>query len=315
MHPLEHNHSNLLPFQRPQAPTFPAGMPELSMEDAEQLPFDIASLRRPVPVVATAPPVVSERDALAHDARNAMASLELLADLLAEPGVLAPEFQRYVQDLRAVKGTAAILIGRLVNLGDRDAGRPSHTASLSVTEATFVREPLRPRLSRQNASVHSSSGTGIDAGTMVEDCAQLLSAIAGPLVRVKVARDRNVGECPLSGEEMTRVLMNLVKNASEAMPKGGDVSISVRQGARLGARKSILLEVKDNGPGIPAHALGQIFQAGFTSKTARAWWPASDHHGLGLAIVRGLIESRGGSIRVSSALGKGTTFEIKLPCR
>ena len=310
MHPLEHNHSNLLPFQRPQVPTFPAGMPELSIEDAEELPFDIASLRRPVPVVATAPPAVSEIDALAHDARNAMASLELLADLLAEPGVLAPEFQRYVQDLRAVQETATILIGRLANLGDRD-GHPAQRPSSSVTEATFVREPLRPRLSRQNATVHSSSG----AGTMVEDCAQLLSAIAGPLVRVKVTRDRSLGECPLSGEEMTRVLMNLVKNASEAMPKGGDVSISVRQGPRLGARKSIWLEVKDNGPGIPAHALGQIFQAGFTSKTARAWWPASDHHGLGLAIVRGLIESKGGSIRVSSALGKGTTFEIKLPCR
>ncbi len=314
MHSVEHTHTNLLPFQRPQGGTLPAGLSELSMAETEELPFDIASLRRPVPVVATAPPAVSERDALAHDARNAMASLGLLADLLAEPGVLAPQFERYAEDLRAVKDTAMILIGRMANLGDGEAKRPSRDPGLSVAEATFVREPLRPRLNRSYAPVKDEASADIDAGAMVEDCAQLLSAIAGPLVKVRVTRERSVGACPLSGEEMTRVLMNMVKNSSEAMPNGGEVSISVRQGPRLGTRKSICLQVKDNGPGIPAHALGQIFQAGFTSKKARAWWPASDHHGLGLAIVRGLVESRGGSIRVISALGKGTTFEVKLPC-
>ncbi len=297
--------TKVLTFHRPPTGSTDALSVDPGRADVE-LPFDVAALRRPVPVTATAAPRVSERDALAHDARNALASLELLSDLLAEPGVLAPEHQRYARDLKAVKETAAVLIGKITALTE-EGQLPAGGVPVS-NDPVFVREPLRPQRPAKATALEPVKG--IDAATMVEDCLPLLSAVAGPLVRIEVLRDRTVGVSSLTGEEMTRVLMNLVKNSSEAMPKGGDVTISVRQ-----LRSSVILQVKDTGPGIPAHALGQVFQAGFTSKAAPSRWPASDHHGLGLAIVRNLVEEKGGSVRVSSALGKGATFEIKLPCR
>ncbi len=290
--------TNLIPFERP-IPAPPAG---IALE-GQEMPYDVAALRRPVAVTATAPPAVTERDALAHDARNTMASLALISELLAEPGVLSPEHRHFAAELKGVAEAASTLIGRMARTG---AGVHSTSG-----EPVFVREPLRPQLARPRFVEEP----GIDAGAMVEDCAGLLSAVAGPLVKVRIARDRSLGVPILEAEEMTRVLMNLVRNAGEAMPRGGEVSITVRQGARFGTRSSVILLVKDNGPGIPAHALGQIFQAGFTSKQAAGRWPASEHHGLGLAIVRELVESTGGSVRVTSGLGKGTTFELKLPCR
>ena len=305
MRPGEHapESTNVINFQRPLSARPPMMQAGPGIMAGRDLPFDTGALRRPVAVTAMASPTVMERDALAHDARNTMASLELISDLLAEPGVLAPEHKHFAHELRAVADTASTLISRMARTGAQQG------------EPVFAREPLRPALPRRTASTAPLQWEGIDAGTMVEDCTHLLAAVAGPRVRVRVNRDQAQGVPVLEAEDMTRVLMNLVRNASEAMPEGGDVLVTVRQGARFGMRSMVVIMVKDNGPGIPVHALGQIFQAGFTSKSKGIAWPSADHYGLGLAIVRELVEACGGSVRVTSALGKGTTFELRLPCR
>ncbi len=264
----------------------------------EQVPHDIAMLRRPAAVETLGAPALRKHDGLAHDARNLVTSLELLSGLLAEPGVLGAGHQHYAGDLKSLAGPLGALV-------DRMAASTQHPVSTDGGPV-FIREPQRAPLARQN-------GDRNDAGVMVKSCERLLASIAGPGVTLNISYEKGLGELALHGEGLTRALINLVQNASEAMPGGGRVAITVRKG--LGARPSAIVSVQDTGAGIPAHAMGQVFQAGFSSKKGMHKWPATMHYGLGLTIVRDLVEAAGGSVRVVSALKKGTTFEMKLPCR
>jgi signal transduction histidine kinase len=231
----------------------------------------------------------------------------LVADMLGEPGILAEPFKHYARDLKLLTGTLTTLVERM---SQTQAG----------AEPVFVREPLRPPLPSNAArtaewmrkSTDGEAEAAGDAGLMVKSCERLLAAVAGPRVSLQISFERSIGRLTLKGDELTRVLLNLVKNASESMPSGGRVAITVRRA--LGPGPAALISVQDNGTGISAHAMGQIFQAGFTSKPAERKWPAMAHHGLGLTIVRDLVEGAGGSVRVMSALRKGTTFELRVPC-
>lgn len=114
-----------------------------------------------------------------------------------------------------------------------------------------------------------------------------------------------------------QVLMNLVINARDAMPKGGTLTISAEnlfvdeQDARLNLDASvgayICLTVKDTGTGMPAEIVDRMFEPFFTTKEL------GKGTGLGLSTVRGIVKSHGGFINVSSKTGVGTEFKIFLP--
>ncbi len=95
-------------------------------------------------------------------------------------------------------------------------------------------------------------------------------------------------------------LLNLIKNASEAMNRHGTLTI------RTYCRKNHLcFDVCDSGCGIPPEIQDQIFNPFFSSK--------EDGSGLGLVIAKGIIESHGGTLSLASTMGQGTTFTISLP--
>ena len=105
--------------------------------------------------------------------------------------------------------------------------------------------------------------------------------------------------------ELEQVLVNLVKNAADAIAdtrRGGEVVVAV---VARGARAT--LSVRDDGPGIPAERLPQIFEPFFTTK------PAGVGTGLGLPLVAQLIERAGGTVAVDSVVGRGTCFTISVP--
>lgn len=104
--------------------------------------------------------------------------------------------------------------------------------------------------------------------------------------------------------QMSQVLVNLITNAIHATPGKGKITVSTRDKG-----KEILLVVKDTGSGIPASIKKKIFEPFFTTK------PVGEGTGLGLSVVKGIIESHGGSIKVSGAVGKGSRFEIRLPIK
>ena len=106
--------------------------------------------------------------------------------------------------------------------------------------------------------------------------------------------------CNLDFQQLKQVLLNLVKNASEAMPAGGSITLSV-------ARRPPNLEimVADTGEGMAPDVAENIFTPYFTTK--------SKGSGLGLAISRNIIRAHNGDISVESQPGKGSTFTIRLP--
>jgi signal transduction histidine kinase len=108
--------------------------------------------------------------------------------------------------------------------------------------------------------------------------------------------------------QIEQVLLNLIINARQAMPRGGQLKIDVRDNPRT---QMVEVRVTDTGVGIPAERLRLIFEPFFTTKE-----PDEHGHGgtgLGLSVCRQIIDQHQGRIRVESVPSKGSTFTIKLP--
>ena len=103
-------------------------------------------------------------------------------------------------------------------------------------------------------------------------------------------------------EQMSRVFINLFKNALQAIPKNRQAEIHIDV---LKFNRIIWVRIKDNGAGIPEEMQKKIFRPNFTTK--------SSGMGIGLSIVRNIIESAGGTINFKTQQGEGTTFIISLP--
>lgn len=119
----------------------------------------------------------------------------------------------------------------------------------------------------------------------------------------------NLPTVRVSQSELQQVLLNLINNALDAMEKiGGNLRISTQM-EEHGIIKGdhLLIEVADDGPGIPAANLVKIFDPFFTTK------PVGKGTGLGLSICYGIIKKMGGTIEARSVIDGGTTFTVKLP--
>ncbi len=119
---------------------------------------------------------------------------------------------------------------------------------------------------------------------------------------------------PIRGDEnlLTRLFLNLIKNAGEAIEKAGTVEISTKVAAEYHLNQPgdrpvpfIVVEVRDDGKGIAPGALEQVFTPFFTTKTKGS--------GLGLAICQKIIGEHRGFLKVESQPGEGTTFSVSLP--
>jgi two-component system sensor histidine kinase HydH len=101
---------------------------------------------------------------------------------------------------------------------------------------------------------------------------------------------------------LSQVLVNLVLNAIDAMPDGGKLNIH-----SLSENGFVWVEVQDTGTGIPATDLTRIWDPFFTTK------PPGKGTGLGLAVVRSLVEAEGGEIQIESRTGRGSLFRFSVP--
>jgi signal transduction histidine kinase len=102
---------------------------------------------------------------------------------------------------------------------------------------------------------------------------------------------------------LNEIFVNILLNAREAMPNGGKIKVA----AQPGPDYSVLVNITDNGPGVPLEIREKIFEPYYTTKEKGS--------GLGLAIVRHNIEIYGGSVKIKSELGKGTEFLLTLPAK
>lgn len=110
-----------------------------------------------------------------------------------------------------------------------------------------------------------------------------------------------------SADQLKQVLLNLFLNAVEAMPNGGTLTVSTRGGNDLDLPlDSVRIEVRDTGTGMDEQTQARIFEAFFSTKQQRGT-------GLGLWVSHGIVQGHGGTLKVRSKPGQGTTFVIALP--
>ncbi len=212
---------------------------------------------------------------IAHEINNPLAGILTFAKLVSRTLAEGP------QDERRDK-----LIGNLA-LVEREAQRCS---AIVKNLLDFARE--RPIVSKE-----------IDPNGPVEEA---LSLIANQIAVLGVTLEKDLASLPaVRGDfgQLRQAYVNIAMNACEAMGKGGRLVVRSRPVDRVWA---VEISFADTGPGIPPERLAHIFDPFFSTKEKGT--------GLGLSVVYGIVERHGGSVRVDSEVGSGTTFTIRLPC-
>lgn len=169
------------------------------------------------------------------------------------------------------------------------------------------------------AGGRSGEVTLLDVGEIVFDLAHILLPILGSKIEFAVVREPDLWTVSTNQSQLEMALMNLVKNARDAMPNGGRVAVVARNESVNGenARQAgefvvkpgqyVVLEVFDSGVGIPNGASAKIFEPFFTTK------PGGKGSGLGLANVRSYFRKNGGEVIAKRLVGRGSVFRGFLP--
>ncbi len=159
-----------------------------------------------------------------------------------------------------------------------------------------------------------------DLNQIMKDLSKMLPRLLGEDVRLSVHLEPDLRMVNIDRGHIEQVVMNLAVNARDAMPNGGNISITTANvsvddkhaqnypGLKLPPGNYVRFSAKDTGIGMNEETKAQIFEPFFTTKER------GKGTGLGLSTVYGLVEQNGGKILVESQLGKGSTFTIYFPC-
>ncbi|MDR5651587.1 ATP-binding response regulator [Ruixingdingia sedimenti] len=157
----------------------------------------------------------------------------------------------------------------------------------------------------------------IDIAEALSDLTHLLGRLIGEKVTLDLAPAEDVGPIRADRRQLEQVLINLVVNARDAMPRGGTIRISTREThlaapmlrdrAEVPAGDYAVIEVADEGEGIPPDLRAKIFEPFFSTKRP------GEGTGLGLSTVYGIVKQTGGFVFVDSGPGQGATFTLYFP--
>jgi len=248
---------------------------------------------------------------IAHDARNMVTAMSLYCDLLEEPGVLAERCLHYAGELRLIAAASRSLVERLVKFDAPD------TPQFGPGALTSIRDP---RPAPASPWLHADRLPSDSIDNLQQELAansSLLDALSGLSISVTVRAEAGAHPVRISGEDLTRILVNLVKNAAEAMRQAGRIEIALNEvPSPEGPASRLVLTVEDTGPGFPAESLEKVFEPGYTTHThpAENGWPPPKR-GLGLSITRSIVEAAGGAIRAENRAEGGARILIELPIR
>jgi signal transduction histidine kinase len=160
------------------------------------------------------------------------------------------------------------------------------------------------------ARAHSTQRAPTDLARLVEEALTLTEKdLSKHRIQIE-SRIHSRPIVPVVPGQIEQILVNLMINARQAMPRGGRLSVDVRENRPAGMAE---IRIADSGVGIPSEQLRMIFEPFYTTKE-----PDENGHGgtgLGLSVCRQIIEQHHGRIRVESVVGKGSTFTVKLPLR
>jgi signal transduction histidine kinase/CheY-like chemotaxis protein len=218
---------------------------------------------------------------VAHDFNNLLVVIQSYAGFV-DAAVDQPELKDDLEQIRAAAQRAAELTRQLL--------------------AFSRREMVTPKV--------------VDVSKTVAGMGSMLRRILGAQVQVTTRLQPDVPGVWIDPSKLEQALMNLVVNARDAMPEGGELTVSVdveelegprAARAKLPPGRYAVLTVADTGLGMDPEVATRIFEPFFTTK------PRGRGTGLGLASVYGIVTQAGGSIEVRTAPGAGTTFIVRLP--
>ncbi len=157
----------------------------------------------------------------------------------------------------------------------------------------------------------------LDLRDTLSELTHLLNRLVGEKVMLSLSHDPKLRPVRVDKRQLEQVLMNLVVNARDAMPEGGEIRIETegitllqeleRDRAHVPAGDYVVVKVSDEGSGIAPDKLHKIFEPFYTTKGV------GEGTGLGLSMAYGIIKQSGGFIFVDSALGHGSSFTLYLP--
>jgi nitrogen fixation/metabolism regulation signal transduction histidine kinase len=211
---------------------------------------------------------------LAHELKNPLFPLQVTVENLMRAKQKSPEifeevFQEGTTTLLAEIGNLKTIIGRFSEFSRMPQPLP---------QSTQVNDIVRSVLRVFHAQLQEKNR-----------------------ITVHLALDASLPELSVDPDLLHRALQNLVLNAIDAMPQGGDLTLRTRM-----AGAAVELSVSDTGSGLTEEECGRLFTPYYTTKQHGT--------GLGLAIVQSVVTDHGGKISVESTKEKGTTFRIELPC-
>lgn len=269
---------------------------------------------------------------LAHAARRVAGGdldFEVRAARSDEIGTLARTFNEMLADLRKKReleerlrrAEQSAVVGRLASGIAHEIRNPLNFINLSIDhlrekftpsgEPARILGMIKEEIGRLNRMVSDFLSYGrparlkvrfLEARSLVDEVANLISAQAAEQdVSVEVTTEPH-GETTIlaDGEQLKTCFSNLMINAIQAMPAGGNLRVTLRPAA-----DALAIEFADTGPGIAADEIEQVFEPYYSTKDTGI--------GLGLPLTKKIIEEHSGTIRVTSEPGKGSSFTVVLP--
>jgi len=218
------------------------------------------------------------------------------AERLAELGTLASGMAHEIgTPMNVILGRAEYLLQRTADEGMK---KGLVTIVSQVERITKVMNQLLAFARRRPAEQRA-----VDLREVVEDSLEMFQErIAHSSITVEKSIEANLPAVHADRDQLIQVLINLVVNSLHAMPEGGRLTLSLAREGRY-----VCLGVSDTGHGMPEEICAKVFEPFFTTKDF------GKGTGLGLTVVKGIIEDHGGTIEVESVVDKGTTFWIRLP--
>jgi two-component system NtrC family sensor kinase len=245
---------------------------------------------------------VKEKTAELRSAHNEVLHVETMASVGKMAAVVAHEINNPLSGIL----TYSKLLKKWVendSVGKEKKQEAVECLDLISSESRRCGELVKNLLSFSRQSPMNVQPT--DINRLIGQCTMLLRhnlEIGGVELHTSLADDLPRLQC--DGTQIEQVLLAVIVNAADAMPKGGNLWVESKL-SEEGSR--VVLTVRDDGSGIPSDVMPKIFEPFVTTK--------ENGHGtgLGLAVSRGIIERHNGKISIESELGKGTTVTITLP--
>lgn len=213
--------------------------------------------------------------------------------------------------LNVIRGYSELLLGEPM---ESNAAREK---LLQIRKAVDRGESLARQLLTFSRK-ESRTPVSLDVNRLLEDLKEsFVPGLAGR-IEMRIHLDANVGTAKFDPVHLQQIVMNLVVNARDAMPNGGRLTIKTArvvldegqdsESSHNSQRDFVLVEVTDTGCGMEPATRSRIFEPFFTTKET------AGGTGLGLANVRELLTRNGGHVRVESTPGRGSTFQVFVPC-